>query len=264
MFFVLSKVFWTVAQPLTAATLVLIVGFGLALFRFRRSGLSLIGLGLFVLVLSGFTNLGEVLMQPLENRFARPAEAPQDVSGIIVLGGGIDGVVSGARGVEELNAGGDRFVEAARLARRYPEARIVVTGGHGTLTRMGETDAIVARRLYDGLGLDPTRLLFEGESRNTEENAQFTRELLQPQAGQRFLLVTSAFHMPRSMGLFRKAGIDVIAWPVDYRTTGERWLEAELFNPPSNMDVLSFAIREWVGLAAYSVTGKIDELFPAP
>lgn len=263
MFFVLSKIFWAVAQPLTAAMLIMLIGFVLALLRWRRTGLSLIGLGLFVLMLSGFTNLGEVLMQPLESRFARPAEAPQ-VSAIIVLGGGIDGRISGARGVEELNAGGDRFVEAARLARIYPQARIVVTGGYGMLTPMGETDAVVARRLYDGLGLDPARLVLEGRSRNTEENAQYTRELLRPLPGERFLLVTSAFHMPRSMGLFRKAGMEVIAWPVDYRTPGPAGLQIDLVNPPSNIDVLSFAFREWVGLLAYSLTGKIDDVFPAP
>src|SRR5690606_23198947 len=103
-------------------------------------------------------------------------------------------------------------------------ARIVVTGGSGSLLLDGEADADTAPRLLSALGLARDRLVLENRSRDTYENAVFTRQLVNPQPGEKWLLVTSAFHMPRAMALFRKAGFDVLAWPADYRTAGNERL----------------------------------------
>ncbi len=114
-----------------------------------------------------------------------------------------------------------------------------------------------------GLGLDETRLVLEGESRNTAENAEFTRDLLGQGSG-KIILVTSAFHMPRSVGLFRAAGVDVVPWPTDYRSSGSQGFGVEFTDPDQNFDTASTAIREWIGLAVYRLTGQIDSLFPGP
>jgi uncharacterized SAM-binding protein YcdF (DUF218 family) len=217
-----------------------------------------------LIVLFGFTSFGSMIMAPLEDRFQRPAEMPAKVDTIIVLGGGFDGKISAARRNEELTAAGDRFVEALRLARIYPEAKIVVSGGFGSLVQSGETDAEIAKRFYEGMGIAPERLIFEGRSRNTEENAQMTRALVDPKPGETVLLVTSAFHMPRSMGLFRAAGFDVIAWPTDYRTPGAESFGVDASDPVENLRVGSTAVREWIGLLTYKLTGKIADWFPAP
>ncbi|MET0257687.1 MAG: YdcF family protein, partial [Methylobacterium sp.] len=114
------------------------------------------------------------------------------------------------------------------------------------------------------LGLDERRLVLEDRSRTTRENALLTRELLQPQSGQVWLLVTSAAHMPRSVGCFRAAGFDVLPYPTDYQTPGG----ASIWEPSSatvrNVEKVHFAIREYLGLVAYRLTGKIGALFPAP
>ena len=128
-----------------------------------------------------------------------------------MLGGGLEGAINLARGGYELNSGGDRFVEAAVLARRFPDAKVLVSGGTGTLVLEGEGDADTAPRLLAALGVAAERLILENKSRNTYENAQFTKELVNPQPGETWLLVTSAFHMPRSMGLFRKVGFPGLA-----------------------------------------------------
>lgn len=204
-----------------------------------------------------------MLLEPLEDRFARPSEVPARIDGIIVLGGGFEGEVNLARGGTELRDAGDRYVEAAALALAHPEARIVVTGGVGALVTAGETDAATAARFFARFGIASGRLLLEGESRNTEENARFVTALIDWEPGQTWLLVTSAFHMPRSMGLFRQAGLPVIPWPVDYRTPGRTtgWFGG---NPMSNLRDLTVAEREWVGLAGYWMSGRIDTFFPAP
>jgi uncharacterized SAM-binding protein YcdF (DUF218 family) len=161
-----------------------------------------------------------------------------------------------------LNASGDRFVEAAILARHYPSARIVVTGGTGALMLAGEGDGDTAPRLLTALGVAPERLIMESRSRDTYENALFTRELVRPQPGEVWLLVTSAFHMPRSVGLFRKAGFEIVPWPVDYQTAGTERAGLAQDNALDSLRNLTLAIREWIGLVAYRATGRIDEVLP--
>jgi uncharacterized SAM-binding protein YcdF (DUF218 family) len=189
---------------------------------------------------------------------------PARVDGLVVLGGGFEGAINLVRGGYDLNSGGDRFVEAAILARRFPDARVLVSGGTGTLVLDGEGDADTAPRLLTALGVDRTRLILENRSRNTYENAQFSREMADPKSGETWLLVTSAFHMPRSVGLFRKAGFDVVPWPVDYRTSGEEGIGLFRDNPADSLQTATMAIREWIGLAAYRASGRIDQILPAP
>lgn len=263
MFFLLSKIFWMVAQPLNIIALTLLLGMVALLFRWRVLALFMTGTGFLVLVVGGWTSLGAVMLHPLEDYFERPDPAPAEIAGVIVLGGGFEGGVNLVRGGYELNSGGDRYVEAAILARRYPQARIVVTGGTGTLVLDGEGDADTAPRLLMALGVAQDRLVLENRSRNTYENAVFSRELVDPRPGETWLLVTSAFHMPRSVGLFRKAGFDVTPWPSDYRTAGNEPLGLARDNTADSLQNLTMAIREWVGLLAYRAAGRIDSIFPA-
>ena len=165
----------------------------------------------------------------------------------------------------ETNEAGDRMIAAVALARKHPEARVVFTGGSAAVFGSALREADVAQRLFVELGLAPERLTLERESRNTAENARFTRDLVQPIPGERWLLVTSASHMPRAMGLFRKAGFDVTPYPVDYQTTGLRGdYRGVYLDVSEKLSMTSRALREYAGLAAYWLTGRIDELLPAP
>jgi uncharacterized SAM-binding protein YcdF (DUF218 family) len=263
MFFVLSKVGWFLVQPIDLTILLLLASVIVGLFGCRRLSLSLSGAGLLVLSLSAWTSLGSLMLNPLEERFPRP-NLPDKVDGIVVLGGGFEGAINLARGGYELNSGGDRFVETAILARRFPAAKVVISGGVGTLILDGEADAATAPRLLVALGVAPERLILEGKSRNTYENAIFTRALVSPQRGETWLLVTSAFHMPRAMALFKKAGFPVLPWPVDYRTSGREGVGFFTDNPIDALEVTNLALREYIGLLAYWLTGRIDSPFPTP
>jgi uncharacterized SAM-binding protein YcdF (DUF218 family) len=264
MFFILSKVFWLLVQPVSLAILLGLTGVILSFARWRWPSRTAVLLAVGVLLASAFTTLGYVLVQPLEEAFARPSSPPSDVAGIIVLGGGMDAEVNEARGGYELNRAGDRFVEALRLAAIYPTARIVVTGGLADIEQSGEPEAVAGGRFFLEMGIAEERLVLETASRNTEENAQHTRTLVRPAAGETWLLVTSAFHMPRSIGLFRKADFDVVPWPTDYRGAGTETFGITLHQPAENLTVVTLAIREWIGLIAYYLTGKIDALLPQP
>lgn len=263
MFFYSSKIFWFFIQPLNFAILLLalslLAGFG----GWRRLTRSIGLLAFLILATSSWTSLGALMLNPLEERFPRP-DLPDKVAGIIVLGGGFEGAINLARQGYELNGGGDRFVEAAVLARRFPAAKIVVSGGSGALVLEGEGDADTAPKLFAALGVAPNRLILEKESRNTYENVEFTRKLVTPGPDETWLLVTSAFHMPRSMGVFRKAAFRVLPWPVDYRTSGEEGIGVMRDNPADSLQTTTIAIREWIGLIAYKFVGRTDSVFPGP
>lgn len=263
MFFVLSKVLWFLAQPVTLVFVLLIIAL---LLNFRRKrllqGLCL-GLAALILGLGAYSSIGHVAMLPLEQHFERPAP-PAQVNGIIVLGGGMDAEINAIRFGYELNRSGDRFVEALRLAQLYPAAKILISGGSGYMFPQGDTEAEAGMRFFKDLGVDPARIIQEDGSRNTEENAQFTKQTLNPQPGETWLLLTSAYHMPRSVGLFRKAGFAVVPWPTDNFTAGNETFGLRLDQPAENLSVSTRAMREWVGLLAYWATGRIDDLLPAP
>ena len=159
---------------------------------------------------------------------------------------------------------GGRLTEAVALARRFPLARIVFTGGSSRILGKSIPEAEAARRFLAAMGVPSERTTFEARSRNTSENAMLTRDLVSPKPGERWLLVTSAFHMPRAMGAFRHAGFDVIAWPADYLTSAQ----SEWVKPNEGLSEglrrVDFGAKEWIGLLAYRLTNRTDEFFPGP
>lgn len=264
MFFLLSKILWIFAVPANALAFLMLAG-GLAVRSdHARLGWGLAGGGLAGLLVIGFLPVGTLLLRPLENRFPPPSADMAAPDGIVVLGGSTDETISDARDQPTIIDAATRLTTAVALARRYPAARIVFSGGSANLLLRPRTEAEDTRRLWISMGIAPERITLEDRSRNTDENARFTAALVRPGSGTRWLLVTSACHMPRAVGLFRAAGFPVIPYPVDYRTAGTAvdWLpQRELTIGLGRFDV---ALREWVGLLVYRATGRIGELFPAP
>jgi uncharacterized SAM-binding protein YcdF (DUF218 family) len=169
------------------------------------------------------------------------------------------------RHVHAMNEAGERFTEALALARRYPSAKVVFTGGAVEILSAPAVGADAARAIFGDLGIDEGgRLLLESKARDTWENAVNVKALVDPKPGERWLLVTSAWHMPRSIGIFRRVGFAVEPWPVDYRTA-DAWDLLRLFDAPADgLKRFDTAMREWIGLLAYRLTGRTDALFPAP
>jgi len=260
--FPLSKLFWVMAEPDNFFVLVLCLGVVL-LWRGRRAGLwlSAVAAGFFLAVLA--LPLDDWLMVPLENRFPAVAVSAGPVDGVIVLGGGLDPGLSAERGQYVVSDAASRLLYFQLLARAHPGAKLVFSGGSGDLFDQEHREAPMVRALARDLGLDAGRMIFEDASRNTFENALFSKELAKPAAGERWLLVTSAFHMPRSVGVFRALGWDVRAFPVGYRTAGYCGLSL-LVSFAEKLRVLDLAWPEWVGMAAYRALGKSSELFPGP
>jgi uncharacterized SAM-binding protein YcdF (DUF218 family) len=263
MFFLVSKTIGVLLIPSNFIILVGLVGLILFCTRYGSIGRKLVCASVASFIICGL--IGNLLLVPLEARFPAWKAGNGEPDGIIVLGGAIDPDLSAARGVPVFGSGADRILAAASLAHRYPRVRIVYTGGNANLFLNDEAkEADYASTMFQSLGISRDRLLFERLSRNTQENAEFSKTLVTPKSGERWLLLTSAYHMPRSVGIFRKVGFAVEPCPVDWKTGGPSNvfpMHSRFFDEVSLADI---AVREWIGLIAYRMVGRTDELFPSP
>lgn len=248
-FFPVSKAFEFFATP-SHLLLWLVVGAAAALLlgRVRAARvLSVLAAVLFVLI--GVAPVGSILTRPLENRYSRPP-LPGQVTGIVILGGGLGVSTLLSRGAPGTSPSIDRVVSAYELARRHPEARVVFSGGWGRYA-----DAIGARDDLLRMGLDPARLVLEGRSRNTYENLAFTRALVRPRPGETWILATSAIQLPRAMAVARRVGWPMIPWATDYRTDTRPFWYGGWFGIGENLRLADDAAHEWLGLAIYGLAG---------
>ena len=256
MFFELSKVLTFFLVPSNIMVSLGLAGIALLAIGYARVGRWLLVASILLITAVGVLPIGSGLALPLEARFPPWDAKHGPPTGIVVVGGGvIKSEISAERGEVTVGRTVNRIIAAVELARRYPDARLVFAG-------RAEGDFIV--RLLEKVGVSKDRVIVERESRNTLENAAFAKQLVMPKAGERWLLVTSAMHMPRAVGVFRKAGFEVDAYPVDYLTTGAK----ELWTLPralmGGIGITDLAVHEWIGLLAYWITGRISELFPGP
>jgi uncharacterized SAM-binding protein YcdF (DUF218 family) len=264
MFFVFAKILGFFAHPSNFLIVLGLLGVVLTATRYARLGRRLAAAALILLALFGLSPLGNALVLPLEQRFP-PWDASRGApDGIVVLGGAFDTVVSQARGEIALTDAAERMTTVAELARRYPKARVVFSGGSGQLVWQGASESELAQRLFLSFGIAPERMVFEGRSRDTTENARFSKELISPKDGERWLLVTSAYHMPRAIGIFRREAFPVEAYPVDWRTRGAADLVRPFAAASDGLKRSDTAVREWVGLFIYRLSGRTADLFPAP
>jgi uncharacterized SAM-binding protein YcdF (DUF218 family) len=215
-----------------------------------------------VLALLVFVPVGTLLLMPLEQRFGRPSELPETVDGIIVLGGAQQPRLSKVYGVSALNGRAERLTTFLALARRYPSAKLVASGGWTDPHDPGATEAATTRMFLREQGFDVTRVLFEERSRNTYENVVFSKDLAQPRSGETWLVVTSAADLPRAVGVFRRNGWHVLPVPCDYETIPPDWLPT--LSLLSHLQLVDHALHEWLGLAFYYFAGRTDTFFPAP
>ena len=263
LFFWISKLVWLVLSPDSLLLILLIVAWAMVRRGAYRSARRLLGLVVVVLIAIALLPVGEWVFYPLERRFPANPKLPDRVDGIIVLGGSEDAVRSAIWNQVEMGDAAERGLAFIMLARRYPNARLVYTGGSGSIVQQGYKGSDVMKRLCEEQGLDLSRITFERLSRNTYENATYSKALVQPGPGEQWVLVTSAWHMPRSVGVFSQAGWSTIPYPVDHWTTPGDLLRINL-DLAGHLRDLTIGLKEWVGLSAYFITGKTTALFPGP
>jgi uncharacterized SAM-binding protein YcdF (DUF218 family) len=213
-------------------------------------------------ILIGFLPVGEWLLAPLENRFPSNVALPAAATGIIVLGGATSPELSARWDQPELNDAADRLTSFAYLSSLYPSAQLIFTGGNGSINQQDYPEADSAQILFKQLGLADKAVLYESQSRNTVENVHNSKRLVQPKPEDSWILITSAYHMPRSVGVFCSNGWPITPYPVDHRTRSGELLRID-YDFSGNLSLLSVAVREWVGLIAYRLVGHTGNLLPA-
>lgn len=260
-FFYLSKYTWKVISPDSLFLIFLTLSLLLLLFRqTTKAGILLFLLTAGTLFLS-FYSVGDVMLHRLETRFRHNPPLPEHIDGIIVLGGMIHPETSVSWQQLETNDFHERLSSFLLLAREYPDARLIFSGGNANTDRDKPTEGQVAESYLIRAGITPERLLIENRSRNTAENASYTKQLANPGANENWLLITSAFHMPRAVGVFCKQNWKVIPYPVDHQTVPAN-LSPSGFNLMIHANKLVMASHEWAGLLAYYLSGKTDQLVP--
>ncbi|MGQ0708620.1 MAG: YdcF family protein [Rhodoferax sp.] len=238
-----------------------LLGMVLALWALpRRPALArrALWLSLALLLALGWRPLVNPLLAYLEGQYPESppsAALPADLAGVVVLGGATaPGFLAQAHPQPLLEDGAERMTAAAALARQHPQWTLIFTGGEGQLLGSGPSEAERARAVFAQLGLAPASLVLESASRNTHENAVFSARMPGVDPRQRWLLVTSAWHMPRAMASFQAAGWNVLAYPVDQRSAPEvPWTEYSL---QEGARLWQLALHEILGLWAYRLLGR--------
>ncbi|TWB39563.1 YdcF family protein [Nitrospirillum pindoramense] len=247
-FFIVSKVGWYLVAPSHLLVWTAVATVWLAARRHAAALLPAVAGALSLLILL-ILPVGDWALRPIENQYSRPTTEPEAIDGILVLGEGLNGEALRSRGVPGVGPDGGTLLAAAALARRHPEARVIFSGGAGDIGGIGVADAVVARHVFADLGLDDARVSYEGRSRTTLENLLFAKDVAQPQAGQRWVLVASAYHMPRAMLSAARAGWQVTPWPSNYQTAAQG--RQHHLSLAANLAHLDLAAHEALGLLAY-------------
>jgi uncharacterized SAM-binding protein YcdF (DUF218 family) len=274
MFFILSKVLSFLIQPL--AWVVALLGLSLILLskvrpnpledgngaRNQRLGLRLGFTALFFLFIAGWQGPAELALRQLETVYPSVADKGAELdhyAGLIILGGALDsGRLWTRPGQIALNSAAERMTASVSLLQQHPQFKIIFTGGEGELFGVGPKEADRAKLFFDSLMVPSDHVVYEALSRNTHENAVFSAQIPGVDTHQPWLLVTSAFHMPRSMAIFQRAGWNVTAYPVDYRAPEDiDWMSFELSGEKSAAKNWQLFLHEAFGLIAYRLTGKI-------
>ena len=263
MFFYLSKILWFFIHPLNIFFIGLFFGTVLSWIKWRRSALWCLTLTTVYAVFLTTIPLGKFLIMKLENRFPMQNLDFKKVEGIVVLGGIVDQHLSKDRGITAINGAVERLIAFAELSKKYPSARLVFSGGSGVISAQELKEAHFVEPLFKKLGIMVDRISYEYQSRNTWENAVLTKKLINTTDEERWIVITSAFHMPRAVGCFRRVGWDITPYPVDYRTSTNIRVIGGL-SVGSSIKRLTHAAHEWVGLVAYYIMGRTNAFLPLP
>ena len=261
LFFFISKLIWLLVSPDSLLLALIILGLVLLYIGKKKLTKLILSTASSLLIIIAFFPVGEWLLYPLESRFQTNPNLPDKVDGIIVLSGAENAELSHIWNQVELNTAVERDLSFIALASKYPNAKLIFTGGTGSITKQEYKGADVAKQLFEQLNFDTTKIIFERKSRNTYENVIYSKDLVKPEKNKNWILITTGWHMPRSVGIFCKAEWLVIPYPVDHQTNKDNLFRID-FNLSTNLDTLKMGIKEWLGLFAYYLSGKTTSIFP--
>lgn len=257
MFFLISKAIGWWLSPLNFLFGLLVIVLWLLFMGQRGMAIArrILALCVVALLVLAIFPVGQWLAWPLEEQ--TPAFVPPPkVDGIILLGGIVADGMAGKREVITLDSDASRLFEFIYLSQKYPKAKLVFTGGSNGLIREKPKEAELIKLALEHIGFNTRRIIWEKEARNTYENVLFTKKLLKPKPQDKWVVVTSALHMPRATRAFKKMNWEIIPYPCSY-VYPSRLSFAPTFNMLENFSILHDVIHEYVGLLVYGFYGFI-------
>jgi uncharacterized SAM-binding protein YcdF (DUF218 family) len=259
MMFIASKLVWALLSPLAFVLVLFLLGTASLLISFTRTAVFFIFTAIVIFCMLGLLPIGPDLLAGLENQYVRPDKMPTKVTGIVVLGGSFETEFSQSHGFPVATQKVQRVLDGLRLGKQYPGAKLVFSGGEGSLFHQEHPESKDVQNFVTMYGLQPSQdIVFEDKSRNTLENLAFTYKLVNPKPGETWLLVTSAWHMKRAMKAAQETGwSNIIPYPSDYRTSGEMAGPEQMLNVRRNFDLADLALHEYAGLLAYELVKKL-------
>lgn len=261
MFFLASKIFWILAAPLNFLWILILIGLVYGIIKHHQIN-KILFVALWAFIILGALPVGYNLVVLIERQYQRPVTMPDNVDGIMVLGGGFNAELSHMTGMMVANNDINRVVDFVDLAQKYPEAKLVYSGGSGRIFHQGKGESPIAAAYLRLSALDEGRVVYEEASRNTYENIVNTKKMVAPQKGEVWIVVTSKFHIPRTMGIFKKQEWDVTPYPSSPITTGEYRILPVGFNVSANFKLLDTGLREVFGCVIYYIFGKSAFVLP--
>ena len=260
MSFFLSKFLWYFINPFSLFIFLFLIGLIFLVFKKHKKAFYILSLTFFSLLLVSIFPIGKYAINVLEKDYHLENKYPNNVDGILILAGATDPYLSKEYNSIELNDSAERLLESVFLIQKYKNAKIIFSGGSGYLNYPNLDHAKIAKNFFNKMKIENKNIIYENKSRNTYENILFSKQIAKPQEDEKWLLVTSAFHMKRAILISKKQKWKFIPYPVDFKQSKKISLKPSI-HFFSNFTSFQKAFHEWLGLFSYYLMGRTDNFF---
>ncbi len=260
MTFYLSKFLWFMFNPFNIIILILISGIIFYFLKFNKTSKVLFTFCFTILLSISFLNIGKYLIYKLENQYYDNITLPKRLDGILILGGATNPSLFKDFEQVNVNDSAERIIEAVNIINNYNNIKIVFSGGSGFPNRPDLNHSQVVKVFFKNMKLTNDKIIYESKSRNTFENIRNSKAIVNPKKNEKWLLITSAFHMRRAILIAEKHNWQLIPYPVDFKINKNFNIGLSL-NFLSNLNYFNDASHEWIGLFSYYFLGRTNKLF---
>ena len=258
MSFYLSKILWLIVNPFNIFIFITLFTIFLYFINFRRLSLIIYLINFIFIALISFLPIGSYLTYIIEKEFHTNTKFPDQVDGILILGGATNPLLFKEFDQISLNGSAERLVESVMIIRKFEKAKVIFSGGSGIVNRSDLGHSQVAKLFYKKMGVDINKIFFEDKSRNTHENIIYSKKIAKPKKNENWLLITSAFHMKRALLIAEKNNWKFTPYAVDFKNIKEFKLTPNL-NLLSNLNSFQSGLHEWLGLVSYYLMGRTEK-----
>ena len=260
MSFYLSKIIWLILNPFNIFIFITLLSIFLYFVKLRRLSLIIFLINFVFIALISFLPIGSYLIYNIEKEYHSYIQPPEQVDGILILGGATNPILYNEYDQISLNGSSERLVESVFIIKKFDKAKVIFSGGSGIVNRPDFDHAQVAKSFYKKIGIEIDRIIFEDNSRNTYENIIYSKKIANPKLNENWLLITSASHMKRALLIADKNNWKLIPYAVDFKYIKDFKLIPNL-KLLTNLISFQHGSREWLGLVSYYLMGRTDKIF---